>query len=314
MPRVVLDTDIGSDCDDTVALALALASPEIELAAVTVVSGDVGLRGRIAAHLLALGGRPDVPVHAGAQRPLGPGAFVWFGHEGIELGGAPGQGTLSGEPAVDALLRAFDGRGDLELVTIGPLTNVAAALRRDPDLARRIPRLTAMGGFLSGTAPDGRRLPQAIDYNLCGDPEAATAVFAAGIPTRLVPIDVTLQVWLTQRDAAALAAQAGPLGPAVARALRAWAPIQRDGFTGLGLALPDGVVSFLHDPLAIACAHDESFCTFEDLDLLPTRDDGLFRLTPCAAGTAGAARVRVATAVDAPRFMAHVRTRLGIAA
>ncbi|MFN8642527.1 MAG: nucleoside hydrolase [Candidatus Binatia bacterium] len=313
MPRIVLDTDIGSDCDDSVALALALASPEIELAAVTIVSGEVGRRGRIAAHLLALGGRPDVPVHPGCARPLGPGAFVWFGHEGIELDGARGLGRPSDEPAVDALLRLFDGRRDLELVTIGPLTNVAAALRRDPGLARRVPRLTIMGGFLSGAAPDGRPLPQAIDYNLCGDPEAAAAVFAAGWPIRLVSIDVTLQVWLDERDAAALAA-AGLLGAAVARALRAWAPIQRDGFAGLGAPVPAGAVSFLHDPLALACAHDESFCTFADLDLLPSRADGLFRLVRGAPGAAGAVHVRVATAVDAPRFVAHVRRRLGIAA
>jgi inosine-uridine nucleoside N-ribohydrolase len=312
MPRIVLDTDIGSDCDDTVALALALASPEVELAAVTVVSGDVRRRAHVAAHLLALGGRTDVPVHAGSERPLGAGVFVWFGHEGIELDGQRGAGVVSDEPAVEALLRLFDDRGDLELVTIGPLTNVAAALRRDPGLARRIRRLTAMGGFLSGVAPDGRPLPQAIDYNLCGDPEAAATVFAAGIPTRLIPIDVTLQVWLTERDRDALAADPRPMGPAVARALRAWAPIQRDGFAGLGVPVPDGAMSFLHDPLALACAHDESFCTFADLDLLPTRDDRLFRLVPCGPGTPGAARVRVATAVDAPRFMAHVRQRLGI--
>lgn len=313
MLRLVLDTDIGSDCDDTVALGLALASPEIELAAVTTVCGDTRRRAGIAAHLLALAGRSEVPVHAGCERPLGAGTFVWFGYEGVELGGARGLGTVSDEPAVEALLRLFDGRADRELVTIGPLTNVAAALRRDSGLARRIPRLTVMGGFLSGTSPDGRPLPQAIDYNLCGDPEAAAAVFAAGMPIRLVPIDVTLQVWLSERDAAALAAAGAPIGPAVARALRAWAPIQRDGFAGLGAPVPDGAVSFLHDPLALACAHDESFCTFTDLDLAPARDDGLFRLARCAPGTPGAVRVRVATAVDAPRFVAHVRQRLGIA-
>lgn len=312
MPRIVLDTDIGSDCDDTVALALALASPELDLAAVTTVSGDARRRAGIAAHLLALAGRTDVPVFAGCERPLGVGRFVWFGHEGIELGGERGRGAVRDEPAEEALRRLFDGRGDLELVTIGPLTNLAAALRRDPGLARRIPRLTMMGGFLSGAAPDGRPLPPVIDYNLCGDPAAAAAVFAAAIPMRLVPIDVTLRVWLTEADAAALAAAARPIGPAVARALRAWAPIQRDGFAGLGAPVPAGAVSYLHDPLAVACAHDESFCTFTALDLRPVRDGGLFRLAPCAPGTPGAAHARVATAVDAPRFVAHVRRRLGI--
>ena len=146
--RIVLDTDIGTDVDDALALALALASPELELVAVTTVSGDTTLRGRIAARLLALAGRTDVPVHAGCAEPLGGTAgFAWFGHEGDGILDRS-RDAVAPEPAVDALLRLFREQDGLELVTIGPLTNVAVALERDPGLARRIARLTAMGGWL----------------------------------------------------------------------------------------------------------------------------------------------------------------------
>jgi inosine-uridine nucleoside N-ribohydrolase len=128
-----------------------------------------------------------------------------------------------------------------------------------------------------------------------------------------VPIDVTVHVALTDGDAARLRASASPLSQAVARAIRGWAKIQRDGFANLGVPLAADVVSLLHDPLAVACAHDESFCTFEDLALEPTMVDGLFRLRERPSGTPGTITVRTATAVDAPRFLAHVRARFGIA-
>jgi purine nucleosidase len=310
MPRIVLDTDIGSDCDDAIALALALAAPELELAAITTVTGDTALRARIAAHLLALAGRPHVPVYAGHAEPLAGGAFVWFGHE-HHLAGAP-RGAVAPEPAAAALARCFDGRTPLELVAIGPLTNIAAALARDPALARRIPRLTLMGGYVRPTALAGHVVPAHVDYNLCGDPTAAQRVFTSGIPIRMVPIDVTVHAALTERDAAALAASAAPLAQAVARAVRGWARIQRDGFARLGVPLAPDVVSLLHDPLAIACTYDESFCTFEDLTLQPAMVDGLFRLLERPPGTPGTVVVRTATAVDPSRFLAHLRSRLGI--
>src|SRR5262245_10424073 len=160
MPRrIVLDTDIGTDVDDALALALALASPEIELVAVTTVAGDTTLRARIAARLLALAGRDDIPVYPGCARALSsPGGFAWFGHEGDGiLDGS--RDAVSGEPAVDALLRLFGSGDEIELVAIGPLTNVAVALEREPAFARRVARLTVMGGWLRGARVGGALLP-----------------------------------------------------------------------------------------------------------------------------------------------------------
>src|SRR5262245_58454704 len=311
--RIVLDTDIGTDVDDALALALALASPELELVAVTTVSGDSTLRARIAARVLALGGRTDVPVHPGCNDPLTrTSRFAWFGHEG--------QGILDGsaapvavEPAVDALVRLFAKEADdLELVAVGPLTNVAAALDHEPGLARRIGQLTVMGGWLRGAVVGGKLLPPAVDYNLCSDPEATRRVLSAGIPTRLVTADVTVQVWLTEDDVRRLERSQPPLSRALARAVRAWSPVQRDLFAGLGAPLPPDNAAFLHDPLTVACVHDESFCTVEELDIQPATVDGGYRTLVCPPGTPGGRRMRCATAVDAERFTAHVRRRLAI--
>jgi purine nucleosidase len=314
-PRpIVLDTDIGTDVDDALALALALASPELDLVAVTTVAGDTTLRARIAARLLRLAGRADIPVHAGSAQSLAtPGGFAWFGHEGEGiLDEAPD--PIAAEPAVDALLRLFRDDAALELVAVGPLTNLAVALERDPSFARRVTRLTIMGGWLRGAVVGRRTLPPAVDYNLCSDPVAAMRVLSAGIPTRLVSADATVQVWLTQEDVGGLERAGSPLQRVLARAIRRWAPVQERLFAGLGAPLPPDNAAFLHDPLALACVHDESFCTMEDLTIEPAVVDGVFRSCVRASGAPGAFPVRCATAVDAPRFTAHVRTRLGVSA
>ena len=310
--RIVLDTDIGTDVDDALALALALASPELELVAITTVSGDTALRARIAARLLALAGRTDVPVHAGCEQPLAPGGgFAQGGHEGEGiLDGTPT--PFSTEPAVDALLRLFRTGDGLELVAIGPLTNIAVALERDPGLARRVVRLTVMGGWMRAVTIEGRSLPPSIDYNLCSDEVASRRVLSSGIPIRLVTPDVTVQVWLTEDDVTGLERGASPLQLALGRATRVWVPRQRHLFAGLGTPLAPDMAAFLHDPLTLACAYDESFCRIEALAIEPVTVDGVFRTRVCAAGAAGGSRMRCATAVDATRFTDHVRHRLGI--
>jgi purine nucleosidase len=315
MPRrIVLDTDIGTDVDDAIALALALASPEIELVAITTVSGDTAVRARIAARLLALAGRSEIPVHAGCERSLArPGGFAWFGHEGEGILDGT-RDPVAGESAVDALLRLFRDDATLELVAVGPLTNLAVALERDPSFARRVGQLTVMGGWLRGPVIGGNTLPPAVDYNLCSDAVAAERVLTAGIPTRLVSADATVQVWLSRADAAGLARAGTPLQAALARAIDVWAPVQQRLFAGLGAPLAPDNAAFLHDPLALACVHDESFCTMEDLAIAPGIVDGVFRSLVKPAGAHGTVPMRCATAVDASRFRAHVRRRLGIAA
>ena len=313
--RIVLDTDVGSDADDALCLALGLAAPEIELVAVTHVSGDTRLRARISRRLLDLAGRADVPVYAGRQRPLEGGErFVWFGHEGLGIlddGPAP---PLPADDAVEVLCRLFRTHTDLELVTIGPLTNVAAALQADPSLAGRISQLTVMGGFVRGAAYAGATFGPAMDYNLCADPPASMRVLTAGIPTRLVPIDVTTQVWIEERDVRGLERSPQPLHHAVARAVRRWTPINQAALAALGAPSDVDNAAFLHDPLALACVYDQSFCSFADLPLTLGIEEGLFRMREASAAGADTARLRCALAVDRPRFLSHFRARLDLAA
>jgi purine nucleosidase len=313
--RIVLDTDIGTDVDDALCLALALAAPELALAAVTCVSGDTRRRAQIARRLLDLGGHPNVPVYAGRRIPLDHGErFVWLGHEGTGIldDGVPA--PVPDDDAVEVLCRLFHEHERLELVTVGPLTNVAAALGADTALPGRIARLTVMGGYLRGVSYGGASFPVSIDYNLCADPDAARQVLSAGIATRLVPTDVTMQVWLEARDVRALDASRDALHRALARALRQWTPGMNAYLESSGARPGIDNAALLHDPLALACAYDESFCTFEDLWLEPRIEDGILRLVERPPAAPGASQIRCATAVDAPRFLAHVRARLGVAA
>lgn len=308
---IILDTDIGSDVDDALALALALASPELDLLAVTTVSRDVRRRAAIARTLLDLGGRPEVPVHAGCADALGRGpGFVWFGIEGEGIVGDGDDPRVDPEPAVDALARLLRARPGTEIVAVGPLTNVATLVRRAPDVVSAIGRLTVMGGHVRRVAIGDVALPHGVDYNLCSDPEASLTVLRAGIPTRLVTADVTLATWITVGDLVRIEAAGTPLHAALGRAVRLWMPVMHGLFGGLGAPPAPATAAFLHDPLALACALDESFCTFEDLAIEPALVDGVFRTIERPRATSDTARLRCATGVDADRFRRFLVERL----
>jgi len=169
-----------------------------------------------------------------------------------------------------------------------------------------------MGGFLRSATCAGAVFGPAADYNLCADPQASLQVLAAGISTRLVPIDVTTQVWIEERDVCGLEASRQPMHHAVARAVRRWTPVNQASLGTLGAPADVDNAAFLHDPLALACAYDESFCTFADLPLDLRIEDGLFRMREATVSGAETRRLRCATAVDRGRFLTHFRTRLGL--
>jgi purine nucleosidase len=295
---ILLDTDIGTDVDDAIALALVLASPEFDLRAVSIVSGDVGRRGQIARQLLTLAGRSAVPVTLGVREPvLRQRRFLWLGHEGEAIVPAGAPVPAAAPHAVDALteyLRA----APTDVVAIGPLSNLAVAIMKEPEVAGWVRHLTVMGGVL-GLNPD---VPP-FEYNLASDPEAALVALSAGIPATLVPADVTWQVALTRRDLERLRKSRSPLLQAVCDAIEVWAPLQQAASAG-GLA-PD-VVAMLHDPLTVASLLEPAWLTWECQRLRPVIDDGLFRLVPDAS----APEVRVATAVDAPAAVEFIVERL----
>ena len=310
--RIILDTDMGTDADDALCLALALAAPELDLVAVTTVSAETRRRAAIARRLLDLAGRSDVPVHAGLATPrTADASFLWLGDEGDFL--LPrGEATpgVADEGAVDALVRLLTSEDGLEVVAIGPLTNLAAVLARAPALARRIARLTVMGGHLRRVAYAGHEFPHGVDYNLCSDAASSHLVLSAGMPIRLVTADVTLATWLRPEDLAAIEAVATPFHAALAAAIRAWTPHMRNIFGAMGAPIGARNVAFLHDPLALACAYDESFCHFEDLAIEPALGDGPFRTIERPSASPATRPMRCATAVDAERFRRHFVDRI----
>lgn len=196
---LIIDTDPGQD--DAIALLLAAASPELELLGITTVAGNVPLHltTRNARVVMALSGRTDVPICAGADRPLDV-ALVTAEHvhgatglNGVQLP----EPTLPLDPrhAVDFIIQTLRERepGSVTLCPLGPLTNIALALRRAPDIAPRIRRIVLMGGGCF----EGGNVTPAAEFNLYVDPQAAHEVFSSGVPITMAPLDVTHQVLTT---------------------------------------------------------------------------------------------------------------------
>lgn len=307
---VLLDTDIGSDVDDVLALGLILASQdELSLAAVTTVCGDTVLRARIACGLLAQAGRSEVDVCAGARSPLlrDVGRFAWYGHEErcIVEGGAP----VSDEPAAERIVRASKETADLDIVAIGPLTNIAHAIALDPELPRRVRGLTIMGGHIRKVMIGTLECPHGIDYNMCSDPEATVAVLGAGFDTTLVTADVTLEAWMNTADVEALE-RGGGLAKSLAEQVRIWSPVQRALFTGIGGTLAADNEAFLHDPLTVQALIDPSALQFESLHIIPTIEAGVLRTLEAPAGSGLGIPMQVATSVDARKAARQISSRL----
>lgn len=299
---VLLDTDIGTDVDDAVALALLLASPELDLRAVTTVSGDTALRARIAGRLLSLAGCAGVPVAAGVREPvLRQRSFVWLGHEGRGILGSGEPPPISAAHGVDLFIETVL-RDRPQVVAIGPLSNLAVAMMKEPAVIAAIPRLTVMGGAFAAADDPAVTLP---DYNLCSDPEAALVVLGAGVPTTLVPLDVTWRVRLVEADLTRLRAARSRVMRALCEAIEVWWPLHQ-AFAAGGSACPRDVVAFLHDPLTVAVAFDRSAVRMETRRLRPAIVDGIFRLLDDPGGST----FEVAVDVDADRFRRFLLERL----
>ena len=185
MRNFLIDTDTASD--DAVAIIMALAEPDVRVLALTTVAGNVGLEQATRNALLTAEiCDADVPVFMGAERPLirAHDHAHWFhGKDGLgDHGYAAPKRAPEREHGVDAILRLAQAEPGLTLVTLGPLTNIALALARDPGLADRIGRCVVMGG-----APccEGNVTP-AAEYNIWVDPEAARAVFRSKLPIEMI--------------------------------------------------------------------------------------------------------------------------------
>jgi inosine-uridine nucleoside N-ribohydrolase len=246
---VVIDCDPGHD--DAIAILLALASPELELRGVTTVAGNQTLdkTTRNALVTLEIGGRPDIPVAAGADSPLRrelrTAAHV-HGESGLD---GPDLAEPSARPvdmhAADLLAELVE--PGVVLVPTAPLTNVALLLERHPDVRGRLERIVWMGGAIG----QGNMTP-AAEFNAFVDPEAAAAVFASGIPITMIGLDVTHRALFTRAHADRVRA-AGRAGRFVAEL--------SDFFQGFHERSYDFDGSPIHDALAVAQVLDPTLVT-----------------------------------------------------
>jgi purine nucleosidase len=253
--KVVLDTDIGTDIDDAWALGFALAHPGFDLLGVTVTDGDTAARAKVACKLLQVAGRGDVPVAVGRATKVPPNRldlqFSWAEDFRAK--------RPVGKPAAQFLVDlAKKNAGELTLIAVGPLQNVADALRRDPSLGRYLKRVVLMSGCIRGTADEPAKIIP--EWNVVSATADAQLVYSAGLPLTIVPLDSTTQVRLADRERERLKGHRSPLTVALESLYRLWieSPSQR---------------MTLHDQLAVAeTANTGAF--FGKVEELPLLVDG----------------------------------------
>jgi purine nucleosidase len=242
--------DCDTGIDDSLALAFLLASPEIDLVGVGTVSGNIDAEQAAVntLDLIALAGKTGIPVALGAHdhlsHPYDGGVPHIHGRNGvgnIELP-ASGLSTVE-ETAAEMIVRlSREYAGELELVAVGPLTNVALALALDPTIVERVTTVTIMGGAAYAS---GNVTPVA-EANIYNDAEAAALVLAAGWPVVLVPLDVTIENILEEEDRDTLLNSGIPIAVALGEML--------DLYFGFYVELYGRRSCSLHDPLAAAIA------------------------------------------------------------
>jgi purine nucleosidase len=280
---LIIDCDPG--VDDAVGLMLAFGSPVLELLAITAVGGNVPVEktARNARMLRQIAGRGDVPVFAGAERPLRrepAGAGEFHGAEGLgDMQPFEPDAPCAEGHAADAIVDLVMARpaGSVALAVMGPLTNVALALRREPGLAKRLGPVAVMGGARS----EGGNITASAEFNIWADPDAAAEVLAGGPDVVLFGLDATHQVRATEARIAALEAIGTAKADVAAAMMRFSQRVEREI---VGWDAPP-----VHDPCPVAWL---------------LRPD-LFELAPC--------RIRVETESELTRGHTAVEFREAVA-
>ena len=298
---ILIDCDPGHD--DAMAILLALGSPEVELRGVTTVAGNQTLdkTTRNALVVLEIAGRPDIPVGAGADRPLRrelrTAAHV-HGESGLD---GPVLPEPSAQPvdahAVDLLAELIE--PGVVLVPTGPLTNVALLLERHPDVRARLERIVWMGGAIG----EGNTTP-AAEFNAFVDPEAAAAVFASGIPVTMIGLDVTHKALFTRAHAERLRG-AGRAGRFVAELSDFFQVFHERSYRFEG--------SPIHDAVAVAHVLDPTLVTTRPANIEVETDSQLCdgRTVVDLRGVTGRdPNAEAGVDVDAARFLELLCSRI----
>jgi purine nucleosidase/pyrimidine-specific ribonucleoside hydrolase len=241
--KIIIDTDIGDDIDDALAIALALKSPELDLVGVTCVFRDTVVRAALATKLLRTFGRGDIPVAVGIGQPLREPVQMTVPNQAVVLTDEDRRGAPVAMDAVDLILSTVARHpGEITLVPIGALTNVAVAIAKDCTTMRKLAGIALMGG---------RFLAQGAEWNIKCDPEAADIVFRSGIPILAVGLDVTLKCRMGEPDVARIRDAGRAETALLARMIEAWQGGQKNRFPTL------------HDPLAVAAVYRPELMTWQ---------------------------------------------------
>lgn len=296
--KLWIDTDIGDDIDDAYALALALASPEIELVGVSTVYKNVKQRAYITKSLLCAEGSKNVPVYAGLDAPEKEAVKV-FDCEILDKDGVVNlrhfnksmeQFTYDGDDAVGALLDAADKYpNELTVLGIGPLTNLAAAYKARPESFAQIKQILLMSGFFTDPYPE---------WNVMCDPEAARTVYACGLPIKIVGANVTCKTEAFKEDEKKLLSIGGAEGKLLKDMLEIWLSDNRRN-------------AVMHDGLALSCLYAD-YVKFEKQNVFVPLEEGARGYTLRVHGEPSAviASAEVSVGVDERAFMNDLTERL----
>jgi inosine-uridine nucleoside N-ribohydrolase len=254
--RVIIDTDPG--IDDAMAILLALNSPELKVEALTVVPGNVDGRQGLenALKIVSLAGRCDVTVAGGAQHPLNQKlitAQYWHGPNGLAGVELPVSKCKAdsrfGPDLIVEMVHKYP--HEITLIPVGPLTNIALAVSKDPSIVPLVKKIVIMGGSIGGGNVNG-----AAEANIYNDPEAASIVFNAGWMVTMIGSDVGERTLMTRRYLADLQALHGPESDFIAKLADFYLTrSEKSGYQGAAM----------YDPLAVATAIDPTLVTLKDM-------------------------------------------------
>ena len=254
--RVIIDTDPGTD--DAMAIILALNSPEFKVEALTVVPGNVDAQQGLenALKIVSLAGRCDVAVAGGAQHPLNQKlitAQFWHGKNGlanVEL--PPSKCKADPRFGPDLIIETIHKYPhEITLIPVGPLTNIALAVSKDPSIAALVENIVIMGGSITGGNVNG-----AAEANIYNDPEAAQIVFNAGWMVTMVGSDVGERTLITRKYLAELQSSHGPQSDFIAKIADFYLNrSEKSGYSGAAM----------YDPLAVGIALDPTLGTFKEM-------------------------------------------------
>jgi purine nucleosidase len=301
--KIILDCDPGQD--DAVAILLALASPELDVIAITVVAGNIGLDTTTwnARALVELAGC-TTPVHAGCPRPLVRApidAVEFHGENGIAGASlSPPIHPLAHRHAVDMirdLVRGHD-PGEITIVATAPLTNLACALVQAPDIATRLCEIVLMGGAIG----PGNTTP-AAEFNMLADPHAAAVVFGSGARIVVTPLELTHQAVADRARSGAIRALSNESGRQVADILESYVTTTAFGDAG----------GPLHDPCAVGYVLWPDLMSGRDcrVEVVTEEGDGLGRTRIGPPSPGRPANAHVLDHLDADGFFRRLTERLG---